>query len=201
MILKQSATYTRVFDLVLASDHVSPKTGAAPTVNLSKNGAAFAAAAGAVSEISNGFYKVALTAADTGVAGDLAFRCVSTAGAATDERHFVDEVRASIFTDLVLDANGSVSLASNIKTNQALPGFTFVMASSTTHAPATGLTVTAQRSINGAGFSPCSNSVSAVSNGIYKIDLSASDLNGAVIALRFTASGGDDLNLTLITQP
>lgn len=40
------------------------KTGLTVTVNISKDGAAFAAAAGSVSEISNGWYSMAFTSAD-----------------------------------------------------------------------------------------------------------------------------------------
>jgi hypothetical protein len=198
MILKQNTIYTRVFDMISSTDHVTPKTAAAPVVNLSKNGAAFAAAAGPVTELTNGFYKIALTVADTGVAGDLAYHITGTGA---DAKHFVDEVRLTIFTDLVLDANGSVSIASNVKKNQALPNFTFVMTSSTTHVPTAGLTVTAQRSLDGAGFAPCANAVSALSNGIYKINLNATDTNANVLTLHFTAAGADDFNMVLITQP
>jgi len=58
--------------LVLASDHLSPATGKTPTVTLSKNGGAFASPAGAVSEISGGWYKVAGNATDTNTLGPLA---------------------------------------------------------------------------------------------------------------------------------
>jgi hypothetical protein len=57
--------------MVLSSDHVSPATGLSPTVTLSKNGGAYAACAGAVSEIANGVYEVAGNATDTGTLGPL----------------------------------------------------------------------------------------------------------------------------------
>ena len=48
-LLKQSSTARPLLFLMIDSgDHISPKTGLSPTVTLSKNGAAFAAAAGAV---------------------------------------------------------------------------------------------------------------------------------------------------------
>lgn len=59
------------FEMVLTSDHVSPATGLAPTVTISKNGAAFAAPAGAVTEVGNGLYKVAANATDAGTLGPI----------------------------------------------------------------------------------------------------------------------------------
>lgn len=87
-----------------------------------------------------------------------------------------------------------------VKKNTALSNFTFVMTDSSTNAPLAGLTVTATRSIDGAAFGACANSVTEISSGFYKINLAAADLNGTVIALRFTASGANDRTMTVITQ-
>lgn len=86
---KQSVAYTRTFFMVASSDHLTAKTGASPVVNISKAGAAFGAAAGAVTEIANGWYKVALTTADTGTTGDLSFHITGTAA---DDTDFVDQI-------------------------------------------------------------------------------------------------------------
>lgn len=86
--------------------------------------------------------------------------------------------------------------------NVALAGFTFVMVDSTDHVtPKTGLTVSATRSLDGAAFAACANSVVEVSNGIYKIDLAAADTNGNTVMLRFTATGADDRQILMVTQP
>ncbi len=90
--------------------------------------------------------------------------------------------------------------ASNTVKNAGLSNFEFAMVD-TTGVPRTGLTVTAQRSIDGGSFGACSNSVSEVSNGIYKINLSAGDTNGNVITLRFTATGAQDRLITIVTTP
>jgi hypothetical protein len=87
-----------------------------------------------------------------------------------------------------------------IKKNVGLNKFEFVMTDATTHVPLAGLTVTATRNIDNAGFASCANAVAGVANGWYTIDLAASDLNGTVIAFRFTAVGADDKNFTVITQ-
>lgn len=88
-----------------------------------------------------------------------------------------------------------------IKKNTALNNFEFLMIDSTDHVtPKTGLTITAQRSIDGGAFAACTNSASAVGNGVYKINLSAADLNGDVITLKFTATGADQTTITILTQ-
>lgn len=93
-------------------------------------------------------------------------------------------------------------LPSRVTKNTALSAFMFMMVDSTDHVTAeTGLTVTATRSIDGAAFASCANAVSEVANGWYKIDLAAADLNGNVVALRFTATGADTRNITIVTQP
>lgn len=197
-ILKQSTNYKRAFFLVQTSDHRSGLTGASPTVNISKAGAAFGAATGTVTEIGNGWYYHFCMAADVDTLGDLAFHITAASADPTD---FVDQVQARLLTDISIDGSGNVSIASAVKRNQALNGLTFVMTDSSTHAAKTGLTVTAQRSLDGAGFSTCANAVSELSNGVYSINLAASDMNANSIMLRFTAAGADDRPILLITQP
>jgi len=111
--------------------------------------------------------------------------------------------------DVLTEASGDGDLAA-IKNdlpvrptkNTALANFMFLMVASSDHVTATaGLTVTARRSIDGAAFGSCANAVVEVSNGIYKIDLAAADLNGDVITLRFTADTADDRLITIVTQP
>ncbi len=96
-----------------------------------------------------------------------------------------------------------VTVGTGIKTNTALNGFQFVMTDSTNHNPLAGLGtgITAQRSINGGAFASCTNTPTEISNGLYTINLSASDLNGKTIDLRFSDTGADDLNILLITTP
>ena len=65
--------------------------------------------------------------------------------------------------------------------------------------PATTETVTAQRSIDGAAFASCTNSVTELSNGVYNIDLSAADLNGDNIMLRFSSTLSKDRLISIDT--
>ena len=78
--IKQSQTARPLlFKLYLSSDHVTGATGKSPTVTLSKNGAAFAAPAGAVTELANGWYKVAGNATDAGTTGPLVLHATAAA--------------------------------------------------------------------------------------------------------------------------
>lgn len=98
--------------------------------------------------------------------------------------------------------SGKVVLNTNLKKNQALSNYHFLMTDSTNHAPATGLTVTATRCLDNGSFgSGTLSSVTEISAGIYRIDLGAGDMNGNVVTLRFAATGADDLFVTLVTEP
>ena len=99
-------------------------------------------------------------------------------------------------TTAVLAFKGQIGVTKNT----ALANFEFLMLDSGDHvSPKTGLTVAATRSIDGGAFASCANSVSEVSNGIYKISLAATDLNGDVITLKFAATGADTRLVTIRT--
>lgn len=91
--------------------------------------------------------------------------------------------------------------AANIYKNKALGAFPFIMTDATTHAPKTGLTVTGTVSIDGGAFGSLTNSVTETSSGWYQVNLAAADLNGSTIALRFTGTGADDTDITIVTVP
>lgn len=110
--------------------------------------------------------------------------------------------RPANFSSLVISAGGAVGINSNLKKNQALANFSFLMTDSTTHNPATGKTVTVTRKIdNGSHAALASPTVTEVANGEYRVDLGAADLNGNTVTLRATASGCDDLVMALILTP
>lgn len=94
-----------------------------------------------------------------------------------------------------------VTVTSNIKANTGSQYLSFTMTDSTAHAPLAGLTVASSVSINGAAFVATANSVTAISNGDYTLTLNAADTNGKTLLFRFTATGADDLNIMVITQP
>lgn len=135
--LKQSTVFTRMFLMIQTSDHITGLTGAAPTVNISKAGAAFSGAAGTVTEVANGFYKIALTTADTGTLGDLAYHITAASGDPTD---FVDQVTGNILGD-TLPAN-TTQLAGQTVTAGAGVTFPTSVASPTNITAGTITTVT-----------------------------------------------------------
>lgn len=77
-IKQSSATRHIMFLMVDSTDHVTGKTGLTPTVTISKNAAAFASPAGAVTEVSSGWYKLAANATDSNTLGLLALHATGT---------------------------------------------------------------------------------------------------------------------------
>ena len=75
-----------LFLMVDSADHIAGKAGLSPTVTLSKNGAAFAAPDGAVTEVGNGWYKVAPNAIDAGTLGPLTLHASAAGADPTDDR-------------------------------------------------------------------------------------------------------------------
>lgn len=69
---------TRIPFILLSTTDGSPITGAAPTVTISKDGAAFAAATNTPAEIGNGYYYVNLTSAETTVTNNVIIRATAT---------------------------------------------------------------------------------------------------------------------------
>jgi hypothetical protein len=100
-----------------------------------------------------------------------------------------------------VDATNSVKIQTRFKKNQALANYPFVMTDSTNHNPATGLTVAVTRSLDGSGTFTSVGTATEMANGWYQIDLAAGDMNGDTVALKMTASGADDLGITLLTEP
>lgn len=89
MQITQGGTPVIVFLLVSNSDSKTAVTGVTPTVTLSKAGGSFAAATNPASEISSGFYKITLTAGETGTLGALAILATATGADAWRDIHQV----------------------------------------------------------------------------------------------------------------
>ena len=86
--------------------------------------------------------------------------------------------------------------------NTAFANFPFYMVQSANPLlPATGLSVACTRRIDSGVFASCTTATATeISNGWYSINLSADDLNGDSIALKFTATGAVQTGATIITQ-
>jgi hypothetical protein len=99
-------------------------------------------------------------------------------------------------------SSGRVLIQSGIQKGAALTKFQFLMTDSTDHNPATGLTVTGTVSKDGGSYATISpDSITEVANGMYEVDLSATEMNANNVSLRFTATGADDQNITIRTDP
>lgn len=205
MILKQSTVWARKFLMILSSDHITRATGKSPTVKLSKgpggSGVANYAGSAAISELDPvnmpGWYQVALAPPDTNTIGDLAYTCTA---AGCDSTIFIDQVQTTVPADMVL-SSGRFGINAGLVQNQPFAAFTFLMVDATTGAPKTGLAITSQVSLAGAGFVATHNTAMELSNGLYTIAFINSDLNANMIMARFTASGAVDLDIGLIPSP
>lgn len=108
MQITNATTPTLVFLLVSSTDDKTAVTGVTPTVQLSKNGGAFAGATNSPSEIANGWYKVALTTTETNTDGALIIRATGTGA---DEWRDVHQVLTTNPADVVSIANNAITAA------------------------------------------------------------------------------------------
>lgn len=89
-LIKQSDTSRAiVFLMVDSSDHVTGKTGLSPTVTISKNGGSFASPSGTVSEIGNGWYKLAPASGDVDTLGPLILHATASGADPADVEYRV----------------------------------------------------------------------------------------------------------------
>lgn len=180
---------------------------------ISKDGGAFANLTNlpTVTPASGTAVKLDLTSTETN-ADNIVITCIDAAGAEWCDQFINLQTSARQIDDLAypatsgrsitVDASGNVALASVLKKNQALSAFEFMMTDSTTHNPVTGKTCTVVRSIDGGAFSAGTiGAVTEMSNGYYKVDLPAADMNGNVVTLRITASGCDELPVHFLLEP
>lgn len=120
-LLKQSSDVRPLlFLMVNSTDHISGKTGLAPTVTISKNGGAFAAPTGAISEIANGWYKVAGNAEDTNTVGPLVLHVEATGADPCDDRFEVVAFDPGSATNLGLSSIGALTADERIASADAL---------------------------------------------------------------------------------
>jgi hypothetical protein len=73
-----------LFFMAQSGDHISGLIGAAPAVTISRNGGAFAAPAGTVAEVGNGWYGLTPAGADATTNGVLLLHATATGGDPAD---------------------------------------------------------------------------------------------------------------------
>ena len=84
--------------------------------------------------------------------------------------------------------------------NTAAADIAFVLVDSTDHVTRkTGITVTAQRSLDHAAFGSSTGTVTEVGNGVYVLSASAADMNANNIVFRFTGAACDPVELHIKT--
>lgn len=213
---KRATAYKFYVGLVDQSNTKLLKTNptiAAGDFQISKDGGAFANLATLPSANPASGRAVMIDLSSTEMTADnIVVQCVDAAGAEwcdlfvnlqTTARQIDDlAYPATTGRSLLVSATGGVSLTTNLKKNQALSNFAFLMTDSTTHNPVTGKTVSVTRCIDGGTFSAGTlSAVTEVANGQYRVNFAAADLNGDVVTLRATATGCDDLFVTLILEP
>jgi len=95
----------------------------------------------------------------------------------------------------------SRTLTDGIVKNAIFNNFPFQMVLTSDHVtPATGLTVTGQRSIDAGAYTNVAGTIAEISNGTYQIDLTAADTNGDTITYKFSSATADDTFITVLTQ-
>jgi len=81
-----------MFLMVDSTDHITGMAGVVPVVTLSKNGAAFAVPVGAVTEVGDGWYRVAPNATDANTVGPLVLHATALGCDPTDETFDIQSV-------------------------------------------------------------------------------------------------------------
>lgn len=150
------------------------------------------AISGTAAQISAAFTKFFDKATPTGTINSLPDAAPGAANGVLTQGTGTGQINAS---------GGKVTTTYTIVKNQAFSAFEFEMVLSSDHvSPATGKTVTVQRSIDGGAYGNSTNAAAEVGSGTYKVDLSAADLNGNMITLKMTAAGCDTTKIGIVTQ-
>lgn len=217
--LRQSTAQTeRIGPFLDATDGVTEEVGlTTPATRISKDGGAFEAGTAAGTHDEDGWYPVTFSTGDTDTLGSLVIKSQDPSVHLAVWHEFM-VLPADVYDALVLgtdelDVNviqadgtsGAVNaIAAGIgpQKNQAFSDLEFLMVlSSDGQTPATGLTVTGERSIDGGAFASVSGSIAEVSDGMYQFDADAADMNGATVTFRFSSATALDTFITIKTTP
>ena len=109
---KQSTTtYPVQFLMVDSTDHVTAETGLSPTVTISKNGGAYGAASGAVTEVGNGVYSYAGNATDRDTLGELMIHAEATGADKVDMKVLITSYDPFVDIAAILADTGTDGVA------------------------------------------------------------------------------------------
>jgi hypothetical protein len=107
------------FLLVLSSDHITGATGKTPTVLIAKSLGAFAAPAGAVSEVGFGWYRIAPNASDANTLGPLKLHATATGTDPRDDEFLVVDYNPTIASITTLAPTGTGAESAQMIINRA----------------------------------------------------------------------------------
>jgi hypothetical protein len=104
-------------------------------------------------------------------------------------------------SDVTAIKNKTDALPSQYKKGVAYSNFsTFIVLSSDSKTPGTGLTLTGQIQKDGGSFAALTNSITEIALGFYRVDLTAAEMTADTINLVFSATGADDRSMTISTN-
>lgn len=117
----QNNTYENLVfgPIILTADHITGATGKTLTVTISKNGGAFAAPVGAVTEVGNGMYMIAANAIDANTVGLLSIHATATACDPYDDKY---DVLPAVQSSSVTPAPASSLSSFNITAQDLISG-------------------------------------------------------------------------------
>lgn len=183
---KDGTDYPMMFFMADSADHITGKTGLAPTVTISKNGAAFGAPAGAVTERASGWYALAGNATDRNTLGSLLLHATAAGADPADKEWEIvdfDPFTSATIADIWANAT-RLTLKKTVATS-----FRFFMAQLADGETAmTGLTITAAKiSKDGGAFVDCDGlaTITEIGRGWYEIALLQAETNADHILLEF----------------
>ena len=126
--------------------------------------------------------------------------------ATTDKNAIITEVDANetkidtLQTDSTAIKAKTDNLPSGITKNVALSDFQWLMVLTSDHVTAaTGKTVVGAISKDGGAFGALTNAITEIGNGLYKVDLTQTEMNADVITLKFTETDCDQRTITVYT--
>jgi len=118
-----------------------------------------------------------------------------------DNQTAVDAIGTPVGADISADIAAVKADTVIPEKNAAFSNIYVLMVDDTDHVtPKTGLTLTVQRSLDGAAFGAATGTAAEISNGMYQFDATAADMNGDTITFRFSGTSADDTFLTIVTR-
>lgn len=159
-----------VFLLIEDTDHLTGLTGQTPTVALSKSGEAFAAPAGAITEIGDGWYQVAGNATDANTLGPLILHASATGSDPLDMLFGVVAYNPLSSTNLGLSYLPAAAPSSGTITAAVVAG----MATAPVGSVAAGVAVATNGDKTGYALATAPPTAAAVATAVWSADLPGS---------------------------